>query len=102
MNGKAMRPFKLFKKQGCKDSAELLWVTRYLYSIGVNVRPREMQERLFPAKVVSTPAIELTPDGPVVCGYQNILNYYAREFGVESLENKVKEFKKNNPEYRIS
>lgn len=97
-----MRPFRLFKKHDNEDCDKLLWVTRYLYSIGINVRPKTVQERLFPAKVTSIPAIELTSDGSVICGYQNIVGYYSRELSIESLESKVEEFKKNNPDYRIS
>ena len=97
-----MRPFKLFKKHDNNDCEKLLWVTRYLYSIGTNVRPKLIQERLFPAKVVEVPAIELSTDGPVICGYKNILNYYSRELEINDLAERVSVFQKENPDYRIS
>jgi hypothetical protein len=97
-----MRPFRLFKKPNNEECDKLLWLTRYLYSIGTNIRPKTIQERLFPAKVATIPAIEITSDGAVICGYQNIINYYSRELAIESLELKVEEFKKNNPDYRIT
>jgi hypothetical protein len=98
-----MRPYKLYKKQQEVNTNDiLLWVTRYLYFNDINVRPRSIQERLFPAKVVETPAIELTPNGPVICGLSDIIEYYSRELQIDNLQEKTKEFKKNNPEYKIS
>ena len=97
-----MRPFRLFKKHNNEDCEKLLWVTRYLYSISINVRPKSIHERLFPAKVTEIPAIELSSDGPVICGYQNIVSYYSRELELDDLEDKVNKFQKNNPNYRIS
>jgi hypothetical protein len=98
-----MRPYKLYKKQQeVTDNNVLLWITRYLYSNDINVRPRSVQERLFPAKVVETPAIELTANGPVICGLSDIIEYYSRELQIDNLQTKSEDFKKNNPKYKIT
>jgi hypothetical protein len=97
-----MRPFRLYKAHSNPDCGKLLWVTRYLYSIDINVRPKSVQERLFPAKVAKIPAIELSADGAVISGYDNIIDYYERELEIDSLRQKVEQFKNENPGYRIS
>lgn len=95
-----MRPHKLYRRPDEEANASLLWITHYLYSIGVNVRPRNTQERLFPAKVVETPAIELTVGGPTICGLEDIIDYYSRELQIKDLISKAEEFKKNNPQFK--
>lgn len=98
-----MRPHKLYLKSTDKENNDtLLWITRYLYSTGVNIRPRNIQERLFPAKILETPAIELTNGGPVICGLDDVIEHYSRELQIKELKEKAVEFKKNNPDFRIT
>lgn len=98
-----MRPHKLYLKTTEKENNDsLLWITRYLYFTGINIRPRNIQERLFPAKIAETPAIEITPNGSLICGLDDIIEHYSRELQIKELREKSEEFKKNKPDYRIT
>jgi len=70
--------------------------------LGINVRPRNIQQRLFPANVINLPAIMINPHGVIICGLEQIVSYYEDELQLSNLLKLSKEFRQNNPNYRIT
>lgn len=94
-----MEVIKLFKVHENDDCEKLLAITRYLHSLGHNVRPKYVQERMFPPNTV-LPTIILS-DGTILQGIDCIIEKYESVFGVYDLCRKAEDFIKVNPKYRI-
>lgn len=95
-----LRPYKLFKIHENSECENLMNLTRYLYSEGYDIRPFNIQERDFPYYIVKVPTA-IFPNGMVLSGYPDFVNYYQKIFCINDLDSKMIEFTSQNGEYRI-
>lgn len=83
------------------DCESLLWVTRYLWSVGFDARPGTVRERNFPEGTV-LPTI--VAGSTVHAGLPAILRFYGSEIGLSpsDLLAHANNFRRQVPGYRMS
>lgn len=92
----------LYKIHENEDCEKFLWIVRYFYKIhGIDIRPLNIFERLFPDEIRDTvPSIRIY--NRYLIGLDKIVDFYERVFNIQNLLEKSGEFRKNNAEYRIT
>ena len=93
------RPIMLYKVHEDPDCEELLNITRYLYYKNIDLRPINVQEKLFPSNVFILPTIIYNKIQ--VSGVENIVYLYQKLTGMGNLRQKAHKFVELNPNYRI-
>ncbi len=96
-----MQPSILYKIHGTPDCDALQNITRYLYSIGYDMRPKTIIERLFPQNINVLPTLILNNNASLV-GLNSIVNYYEQSLNVNNLLQKSIRFRQLNPNYKIT
>lgn len=80
---------------------DTLAIVQYLHSIGTDMRPQKIIERLFPEWVTELPSIEETYSGTQYVGMQQCVQFWEQQSGVTQLQQKAAKFKHDYPNYRI-
>ncbi len=96
-----MRPALLYKIHGVPDCDALQHITRYLHSIGYDMRPITIVERSFPQHITVLPTLVLNNNITLV-GLNSIINYYEQNLNVNNLLQKSIRFRELNPNYKIT
>lgn len=92
----------LFKVHEDEDCEKFLWMVRYLYcKYGIDIRPLSIKERLFPTDINNIiPSIVIF--NTYIIGLASIVDLYERTFNISNLLDRSENFRKKNPEYRIT
>jgi len=88
-----------------KNPIELdtLYIVQYLYSRGINVRPRCCIERNWADETEGKlPSIHDNDNDLWYLGLENVAKYYEKVTGINDILNLAHQFKKENPNYRIN
>jgi len=96
-----MRPILLYKIHGQSDCDALQNITRYLYSLDIDMRPKTIIERHFPEDITILPTLVLE-NNVFLEGLDSIINYYEQHFNINNLLLRSNRFKDLNPNYKIT
>ncbi|ARF08254.1 hypothetical protein Catovirus_1_304 [Catovirus CTV1] len=96
-----MKSDLLFKQHDNKDCETLLNISRYLYAkYKVDIRPKMIVERNFPANIKVLPTIVM--NGELFEGLNKIVAHYEKILKITNIIKDSEQFCKNNPNYRIT
>lgn len=97
-----MKPQLLYKIHGVPDCDMLQQITKYLYAIGIDMRPNAIIERSFPKNIHQNDLPIIVINDNTLIGLKAIVDHYEKELKIDNLINKSIEFMKLNPKYQIS
>ncbi len=81
------------------EQYDTLFMVQYMYHCGISFLPNTIYETNFPSNIKVIPTIKY--NNTLYEGSQQITALYEQISGISNLLNKAKQFKNNNPEYRI-